>query len=125
MNPVAGGEDTALRLNQDLIQVNKFKTIVELSGSLDDYEFEVASDLGSKFSATVDRVVVEGVERKLQLQKNRLETILSAEISRLEQTVAPEVERLSTLVRKDALLMAEISESLESADDNRWPKIRR
>ena len=40
LHDLAGGADTALRLNQDLVTVNKFKSEVQIAGTLSDFEFE-------------------------------------------------------------------------------------
>ncbi len=124
LNELAGGAETALHINKDLLQINDFKTTTKLRGSLEKYAFDLQSDLGSQFAATVDRVVIGHFQQQTAQQQTRLNEILAAEIQNLEQVVEPALEKLASKLQQDVKRIADLKATLDAPLNQAWPKIR-
>ncbi len=125
LHELAGGPDTALRLNQDLAKINQFKTEISLEGTLEDYQFQFESDLGTKFAAAAERVINEDTQQKLARQKLRLEDVLATAVQNLDGLVAGELAELSEQLQRNTHLIAELKDAIEIPESRSWPKIRR
>lgn len=112
LNELAGGEDTALRMNQGLAVVDQFRTRVTLSGTLEDYQYEFQSDLGSRFSNAVNALLIENGENRIAKQKQALDEMLSQQIAKLDQRILPEIKRLSNLLDAESTEIASLRDSI-------------
>ena len=125
LNDLAGGADTALRINQELMKFNRFQTKVTLAGPLDQYRFQFESDLGAMFTSSADQVVINEFEQRTQQQRSRLEQFLAAEVKNLEQSVSIELDELAQELDQDTMLIAELMESIDDPKNRHLPEIRR
>jgi len=110
VHPLAGGQDTALRVNQDLASVNKFETYVQLSGTLEEPEFEFRSDLGNKFAATINKIATERMLRNTSEYRNRVEQIVQQEIEELDLTIQRNLRDLAQVLNGESEMIAELKQ---------------
>ena len=122
VHKLAGGQDTALRLNQDLASVDKFQTYVQMSGTLEEPEFHLRSDLGTKFAAAMNHVVSERLQQQIAEYQLKLDQVLDAELSELDQTIQSNLKDLSRLLDGEANVISQLQE-IGSSSSGR-PKIR-
>lgn len=122
VHELAGGQDTALRLNQDLAVVDRFQTYVQVSGTLENPEFQLRSDLGTKFAAALNHVVSERLQDQVSRYQSRLDQILDAELIELDQTIQSNLHDLTQLLNGEANVISRLQESAPSNTDR--PKIR-
>ena len=125
LHELAGGKDTRLRINQELLKVSQFKTSIDLSGSLENYSFEFESDLGAQFSATVDQIVRSENEQKTIRYKERLNEILKIETSHLNDVISAEISELAGQLQHENMLIAELKEKIDTKkEDSSLPRLR-
>jgi uncharacterized protein (TIGR03545 family) len=122
VHELAGGQDTALRLNQDLAVIDRFQTYVQVSGTLDKPEFQLRSDLGTKFAAAMNHVVSERLQQQVASYQARLDQVLNAELSELDQTIQSNLDELSQLLNGEANIISKLQEAAPSLSER--PKIR-
>ncbi len=122
VHELAGGQDTALRLNQDLAVVDKFQTYVQVSGTLEKPEFKLRSDLGTKFAAAMNHVVSERLQQQVASYQSRLDQILDAELSELDQTIQSNLSELSRTLNGQANVISNLQQTVPSLSGR--PKIR-
>ena len=122
VHKLAGGQDTALRLNQDLAAIDKFQTYVQVSGTLEKPEFRLRSDLGTKFAAAMNHIVSERLQQQVASYQSRLDEVLDAEISELDETIQTNLHDLSQLLNGEANVISKLQEAVPSLSGR--PKIR-
>ncbi len=110
IHPLAGGQATALKINQDLASVDTFQTYVQLSGTLQKPEFEFRSDLGNKFATTMNRLAIEQVNRNAEHYKLRLAQILNEEIEQLDLTIQKNLRALATILTGESETISQLKE---------------
>jgi len=110
IHPLAGGQATALKINQNLASVDKFQTYVQLSGTLQKPEFEFRSDLGNKFATTMNRLAIEQVNRNAEHYKIRLAQILNEEIEQLDLTIQENLRALATTLNGESEIISQLKE---------------
>lgn len=59
LHELAGGETTALHMNQGLALVKEFDSTIEVFGEIDQYQHRATSDLGQKFAAAANSLLSE------------------------------------------------------------------
>ncbi len=123
LNSLAGGEGAALKINQGLAGLNRFETRVRLFGTLDDYEYELKSDLGIRFSNAVVAVLNEKEEAAVSARKQALDRLLQTQLEILENEITPQLLELENSLRQEATEIADLG-SLLPKPDSRLPKIR-
>jgi hypothetical protein len=125
LHELAGGEDTRLRINQELLKVSQFKSTIDLSGTLDNYNYEFDSDLGVQISTTVDQLVRSENEQRILRYKNRLNEILKTETNHLNNVVSAEISELARQLHIENELIAELKEKIETKkEDFSLPRLR-
>ncbi len=124
LHPLAGGSETALRINQNLAKTNQFKANVRLSGSLDDYQFEFDSDLGHQFADTLSQLVASEFDQKVRHQENTIDGIFEREVQNLDQVVSQRLKELANQIEKKVYVIAELQKSIRTAETDDWTNIR-
>ena len=123
LHDLAGGADTALRMNQGLAAVDQFQTRVTLSGTVEDYEYEFQSDLGSRFANAVNALLLEKGDHLITQQKQALDKMLSAQLKRIDEEYLPEIRRLTTKLDQESVEIASLRDALPK-QSNRPKKMR-
>lgn len=112
LHELAGGEDTALRMNQGLAAVNQFQSRVTLGGTVEDYEYEFQSDLGSRFANAVNALLEQNQQDLIAQQHSALEKILSDQMIKIDQQILPEIRRLANQLNEEAAEIASIRDTI-------------
>ena len=123
LNSLAGGEDAALKINQGLAGLNRFETKVQLSGSFDDYQYDLKSDLGNRFSQAVSAVLSEKEQSAAVARRKTLDQLLEAQLQKLSNEIGPQLLQLEALLQEEVVEIADLRNLLPKSD-SRLPKIR-
>ena len=123
LNSLAGGDDAALKINQGLAGLNRFETKVLLSGSFDDYHYDLKSDLGARFSNAVSAVLSEKEQSAALNQRKTLDQLLETQLQKLDKEIGPQLEQLDALLQKEFTEIADLRNMLPK-QDSRLPRIR-
>jgi len=123
LNSLAGGEDAALKINQGLAGLNRFETRVLLSGSFGDYQYDLKSDLGDRFSQAVSAVLSEKEQSVLAAQRKTLDRLLKTQLQELNNQIGPQLLQLEALLQEEVTEIADLRNLLPKSD-SRLPKIR-
>lgn len=123
LNSLAGGDDAALKINQGLAGLNRFETKVKLTGSFDDYQYDLKSDLGLRFSKAVSAVLNEQEQTAATSQRETLDQLLNTQLQKLNNEVAPELLKLEASLNEEAVEIADLGNMLPQSD-SRLPRIR-
>ena len=112
LNDLAGGKDTALQLNQGLASLDNFTTKITLSGSIENYQYVMRSDLGDQFARAVDSVLSNSERKHFAKSKLMLEQKLNSELQKLNNQIAPEIEALNKQLNAKTVEVADLRKSL-------------
>lgn len=123
LHELVGGTDAALQLNQGLVSVDRFETRATLSGTLEDYEFQFDSDLGSRFASAANQLLNKNRERQIGLRKSKLQDVATTELSKLTDEILPEIRRLAKLLEEERIEIASRRAS-HRQKQSRFPKMR-
>jgi uncharacterized protein (TIGR03545 family) len=123
LHDLAGGPDTALRMNQGLATIDQFQSRVTLSGTVEDYEYEFQSDLGSRFANAVNTLLLEQGEALIAQQEQALNEMLSEQIATIDQQILPEIRRLATQLNEESVEIASLRDEIPKST-NRRPRMR-
>ena len=123
LNSLAGGDDAALKINQGLAGLNRFETKVLLSGSFDDYHYDLKSDLGARFSNAVSAVLSEKEQSAALNRRKTLDQLLETQLQKLDKEIGPQLEQLDALLQKEFTEIADLRNMLPK-QDSRLPRIR-
>ena len=122
LHQIAGGEEIKLRMNQELLRINQFRTTATLSGTLDNPIVRFESDLGPKLAVAMNQIrYIEG-ERQTAELRQRLKTRFDTELQEIDAMLNANFSELAKLLDGDAARVAEILDNLPQTE--RWPKIR-
>ncbi|MFT5299280.1 MAG: hypothetical protein ACI814_000048 [Mariniblastus sp.] len=116
LHEMAGGETTALQLNQGLASVDQFQTRVKLSGTMDNYQFEFTSDLGNQFAGAANRLLANKSQRLIDQKKQELTEYYTSQRNILEKQVAPELKRLSLQLNQASVEIASLQAAFTEPD---------
>lgn len=122
LNELVGGGDAALQLNQGLASIDRFETRVTLSGTLEDYEYQFQSDLGSRFATAANQLLDDNQEREIERRKIQLEELLTKQLAQLNNEILPEIRSLAKLLDAERTEIASRRDS-QSEPESRLPKI--
>jgi len=121
LNNLVGGENTALKMNQGLPSVNKFVSKITLSGTFDDYQYHLQSDLGTQFAQAVDAVIQDSNQRGVVERRTKLDALLKQQLSELDEKIEPEIERLIQSVNSEAYNVADLRSLLPNQNGSASP----
>jgi len=106
-----------------LAGLNRFETKVLLSGSFDDYYYDLKSDLGNRFSQAVSAVLSEKEQSAVAIQRKTLDQLLETQLQQLNNEIGPQLLQLETLLQEEVTEIADLRNLLPKSD-SRLPKIR-
>ena len=123
LNSLAGGEDVALKINQGLLGLSQFESKVQLSGTFDDYNYVLNSDLGSRFSNAVTRELNSKEQLAVEARKKMLDRVLELQLQKLDNEIAAQLNELENALRNEVIEIADLRNLLPKPD-SRLPRIR-
>jgi uncharacterized protein (TIGR03545 family) len=123
INEMAGGETTALQLNQGLASVNQYESRVTIGGTFDNYNFQFQSDLGSRFTHAANQLLIDKNEQTIAMRKRELDEFLASQLKTIDEQVTPELRKLYKLLRAESGEIASLRNSVPAPSD-RFRKIR-
>lgn len=94
LHNLAGGENTALRINQALAKVNQFETRVSLGGTIEAYQFDFQSDLGNRFANSINSMLANQAAQDVATRQATVDARFNAALATLNQRLLPELTRL-------------------------------
>ena len=123
VHELAGGEQTVRLINRDLAGVDKYQTYVQLSGTLEQPEFDFRSDLGDKFAASMNKVMARKVSQNQSVQMKDLSKRLSAEIASLSKVTDEALRGIADQLGAAQTSLSRLGERI-AREDSAWPRIR-
>jgi len=123
LNDLAGGDDAALKINQGLAELNQFESKVLISGTFDDYNFKLKSDLGMRFSNAVSQVLSLKAQLAVDNQKKALDQLLQFQLQKLDSDIGPKLLQLENSLSEEVTQIADLRNLLPKSN-SRLPRIR-
>jgi hypothetical protein len=124
LSSLAGGDDTRLRINQALNGLGQFKVHLAISGTLEEYQVQLDSDLGQQFVEIVDNAVIarmtlqnQRLLESLQQQRKQAEHVIEAEIR-------PGLQQLLNSLDGASQRIADPRSDVEGAEKSGWSRLR-
>jgi uncharacterized protein (TIGR03545 family) len=124
LSSLAGGDDTRLRINQALNGLGQFKVHLAISGTLEEYQVQLDSDLGQQFVEIVDNAVIarmtlqnQRLLESLQQQRKQAEHVIEAEIR-------PGLQQLLNSLDGASQRIADLRSDVEGAEKSGWSRLR-
>ena len=121
---LAGGDDTRLRLNQVLHQLDQFDANLTIGGTVNDHRVSVESDLGTRLADLAQSAVVE---RMVQQNKSQLDSLRAAARG---EGLAATAEIRSQLIQlvdqldRNSTSVAQLKQNLQSVEETGWTRLR-
>ena len=124
LHSIAGGTEMALRLNQELSALNQFDTRVTVSGTIDNYQMKIESDLGNRVAQSMNQVS-EAIQRQ-HLAKRRQEWQDTAERKAIDLTaqIDEALRSLTSTAQVTNQWLEQTRENISSTAKSAWPAIR-
>ena len=122
LHQIAGGDEVKLRLNQELLRINQFRTTATLGGTLDAPIVQFESDLGPKLAKAMDQIHRVQSEQQTAELRRRLKTRFDTELQQVDAMLSENFSQLDKLLDGEATRVAELLENLPQTE--RWEKIR-
>ncbi len=111
LHDMAGGKPVALQMNQGLLDVDRFESRVTLSGTFDDYQYNFTSDLGSRFSSSVNKVLTQKGKIRIAEHKQKLDEQLATQLKVLDTQVVQQIQQLSQILRAESNELAALQKN--------------
>ncbi|MEL7496930.1 MAG: TIGR03545 family protein [Planctomycetota bacterium] len=109
LNELAGGEPTALQMNQGgLGLIKEFESRIELSGTLDDYQHNATSDLGIQFSSAVNKVLKEKKSNAIAQRQQMLQKTKSLQLQSINESIVKRLQSLKEQIQQNGVRVAEL-----------------
>ena len=122
LHQIAGGDEVKLRLNQELLRINQFRTTATLGGTLDAPIVQFESDLGPKLAKAMDQIHRVQSEQQTAELRRRLKTRFDTELQQVDAMLSENFSQLAKLLDGEETRVAELLENLPQTE--RWEKIR-
>ena len=122
LNSSIGGERTRQILNQNLAGVNQFSTTVSLHGNVNRPQMRLNSDLGGTLVHSLDLAAREMVRSELQVQSERIASLVDNEISILNHDFSSNINEILSILDNQTPVVAELRQLIPKLDY--LPKIR-
>lgn len=94
LNEKIGGNETLIALNQSLAPVNQFTTRVSIQGEIQHPKIQLSSDLGPKFSASIESAVQQAFNRALADQSERISQNIDEQFAELNREFSLNVNEI-------------------------------
>ncbi|MFK7768997.1 MAG: TIGR03545 family protein [Mariniblastus sp.] len=108
LHEMAGGKTVALQINQGLAGVDRFVSRVTLSGSVDDYQYEFNSDLGTRFANSANVILTQKGEASIAKTKSILDERYATQLQAVDTKIVQQLQQLAQLLRAESVEMAEL-----------------
>lgn len=123
MAEIAGGQDMALRMNQELARIQQFKTRATLGGTLESPTIQFSSDLGAKFAAGMNEIVKAKAEEEVAQYRAKLNRLFNEEMQKLDTMLQSNFDHLAKAINGDSTRVSALIEAIPRMKN--WPNIRR
>ena len=124
LNSMAGGAEMAIRLNQELSAFNHFDTRVTLSGTLDNYQMEIESDLGNRFAQSMNQVSQNIQRQHLAKRKQQWRDTTERQAADLVSQIDEALQSLDSTAYVANQWLEQTRENISSTANSAWPAIR-
>ena len=88
----------ALRLNQELSGLNQYDTRVTLSGTLENYQMKIESDLGNRFAQSMNQVSQDIQRQHLAGQRQQWKDTVERQsvdlVAQIDEALQRSIQRL-------------------------------
>ena len=123
INSLAGGDDAALKINQGLAGLNQFESKVQISGTFEDYNYVLKSDLGIRFSNAVSQELNLKEQLAVEAWKKTLDRLLELQLQKLDNKIGPQLIQLENSLKNEVVEIADLRNLLPQSN-SRLPRIR-
>ena len=120
---MAGGEDAALKINQGLLGLSQFESKVQISGTFEDYNYVLKSDLGTRFSNAVSQELNSREQLATEARKKLLNRLLEIQLQKLDNEIGPQLIQLENSLKDEVVEIADLRNLLPKPD-SRLQRIR-
>ena len=124
LNSLAGGTEMALRLNQELAAYDQFETRLSLSGTIDQYQMKVQSDLGDRFAQAMTDVSADIQRHHLAAQRQKMQATTQRQATDVTSQIDEALTTLDSDAQDIAQWLQQTRENVSSTANSVWPSIR-
>ena len=119
LDEMAGGKETAIRLNSNLSSINSFRSVVTISGSPDDPDVTVSSDLGPRFTAALESVITTQQKKTRQFASDQIDAAKKAELHWIDGEILLQLNHLTDQLKNQTESVARLTKSLKDSNNTR------
>ncbi len=116
LNELAGGKETALRLNSNLSSINSFRSVAKISGTPDKPILSVSSDLGPRFTAVLQNVITTQQKKTQQFAADQIDAAKQAELRWLDGEVLLQLNHMSDQLKMETDSVARLNKALKETE---------
>lgn len=116
--------ETKKLINQNLATINQFQSLATLSGSLDDVQLSVSSDLGAQLTVAADRVFVDFVKQQNERELKYAQKAAADLNLRMDQDIKPTISAILQNLELQSAAVSQVISELRHAEDSVWSKLR-
>ena len=124
LNSIAGGTEMAIRLNQELSTFNEFDTRVTLSGTVDNYQMTIESDLGNRFAQSMNHVSKDIQGEHLAKRRQQWKETAERQAVDLVSQIDEALQSLDSTAQVTTRWLEQTRENISSTANSAWPDIR-
>lgn len=124
LHSIAGGTEMALRLNQELSNLNQFDTRVTLSGSLENYQMKIESNLGNRFAQSMNRVSQDIQRQHLAKQRQQWKDTAERRSVDFVTQIDGALQSLDSTAQVSNQWLEQTRQNISSTAKSAWPDIR-
>ena len=124
LHSIAGGTEMALRLNQELSGLNQYDTRVTLSGTLENYQMKIESDLGNRFAQSMNQVSQDIQRQHLAGQRQQWKDTVERQSVDLVAQIDEALQSLNSTAQVSNQWLEQTRKNISSTAKSAWPAIR-
>lgn len=123
VHPLAGGNETRIRLNQSVSAVDTFRMDGKIGGTWNRPEAVLKSNLGGEIAEAIRQIHVMQRKKQLLASRESLQEIRESKIESLAETIESELTEIDRIVAIQVDRARKIQATMMSAK-SRWPEVR-
>jgi len=118
LNDFIGGKVAALQMNEGVVAIENFESVITIRGDRNKVDFESQSDLGQQFAGAINKTLERRTGNSIQQQLDALQTIKTRAIDQLQGPVESKLQQLQTAISGNQARIADL-ESVTKTQNGR------
>jgi uncharacterized protein (TIGR03545 family) len=116
LHSMAGGRESAARVNELLSSINAFQCVSNISGTVERPVVEFTSDLGAKVASAINKSAIESQQIAAEKREQELRTVLDNQIGEFEQLLNQQLAELRRSLNEQVVAAKKLKSALSTAN---------